>query len=409
MVMLPNELSRLLPRPDPEPVNSRSALDDYLESDGPTSRTLPPPNTRLVEADFEFVDFYLRSTRQPAIYINLFFAALVVAIVPIRSLVFGLPAFPSWLAALLEWGVMVPTCLANAYLRSSSAYSARIVLRLTAALIALNSSALIADVLIWQRAGVPIPHEYSALCFVGLLSIGGQSHKATLALCALFLGLNAASFQIQHDWTPAAGFKLYFDIVGVCLAFLNAMMLRHEAGVAWRLKSRLNTMAFRDPLTGLANRHYLEERVGDIFRQAHREQRNVGLALVDLDRFKGLNDSHGHMAGDEALKRVAHELEQYADLRCDVAARIGGDEFILVWSDINRYRCEDLSRQLLESIAAAKIVNSASDTGVLTLSVGAVVGVPHSHQDFERFRRCADEELYRVKSHRGAAMMIAEI
>jgi diguanylate cyclase (GGDEF)-like protein len=282
--------------------------------------------------------------------------------------------------------------------------------RWTSLLIALNFSSLVGDIVIWQRNGVPIPHEYSALCFVGFLSVGGLPGRMVLTLCGLFLGLNIAVFQFFDAWTPAAGFKLYFDVVGICVAFLIAMMLRHEAAVAWVLKARLNAMAFRDPLTGLANRHYLEERVGEIFRRAQREQKRVGLALVDLDRFKGLNDSHGHLAGDAALQRVGQELRHYAGQPTDIAARIGGDEFLLIWFDITARRGEELCRQLLRAIAAAGIVNSASETGGLTVSVGAVVGIPSTQQDFERFRRCADEELYRVKSQRdGESLLIAEI
>ncbi|WP_428313118.1 diguanylate cyclase domain-containing protein [Hydrocarboniphaga sp.] len=356
-----------------------------------------------------FADFYLHSTRQPAIYINLFFAVLLVLIVPVRSLVFGLPVFPNAWAALLEWGAMVPACLATAWLRSSGR-PARTVARWTSLLIALNVSALVGDIVIWQRSGVPIPHEYSALCFVGFLSVGGLPGRTVLALCVLFLGLNVAVFEHFDSWTPAAGFKLYFDLVGICVAFLIAMMLRHEASVAWALKTRLNAMAFRDPLTGLANRHYLEDRVGDIFRQAQHEQKRVGLALVDLDRFKGLNDSHGHLAGDAALQRVGQELRQYASRPGDIAARIGGDEFLMIWSDITPRRGEELCRQLLRAIAAAGIVNNASETRGLTVSVGAVVGIPGTSQDFERFRRRADEALYQVKSRRnGESLVIADI
>ena len=198
------------------------------------------------------------------------------------------------------------------------------------------------DLLIWQQSGVPIPHEYTALCFVGLLSVDGLPGRYTLALCGLFLGLNVTAVQMIHGWTPAAGFELYFDIVAVCIALLNSLMLRNEAMVAWSLKTRLNTMAFRDALTGLGNWYHLDDRVGLLFRRAHREHRPVSVALVDVDRFKGLNDSHGHPAGDAALQQLGRALQHVAVGPIDIAARIGGDEFILVWFDIDHVRCEQL-------------------------------------------------------------------
>ena len=129
---------------------------------------------------------------------------LLLAIVPIRSLVFGLPAFPTLTTALLEWGVMVPACFGTLYLRAST-WPTAVVMRGTSTLIALNFTALFFDLLIWQQSGVPIPHEYTALCFVGLLSVDGLPGRYTLALCGLFLGLNLTAMQMIHGWTPAAG------------------------------------------------------------------------------------------------------------------------------------------------------------------------------------------------------------
>lgn len=380
----------------------------------PPPGTAPDPAARgLAAADGSpvedetaaFTDFYLQSTRQPAIYINLFFALLVLLIVPVRSLGFGLPVFPSPLAAFLEWGVMVPASLATAYLRRSSLPGQQVE-RWTALLIALNFSAMIVDVLVWRGHGVPIPHEYSALVFVGILSVGGLSSRTTFSLCVLFLLLCVASFQYLDQWTPASGFQLYYDVVGIGIAFLSSLMLRHEANVAWTLQSRLNTMAFRDPLTGLANRHYLEERVAELFERANREQKTLGIALVDLDRFKGLNDSHGHAAGDAALRRVALELQKFTTGRTDIAARLGGDEFILVWFDVSPQHCEDLGRGILQAIAGADIRNAKSEAGRLAVSIGAVTGVPASADDFERYCRRADEELYRVKTRRHATPLL---
>ena len=95
------------------------------------------------------------------------------------------------------------------------------------------------------------------------------------------------------------------------------------------LQERLRHQALHDPLTGLANRRMFAERLEDAFHGAEPDSR-VGLCVLDLDRFKYVNDSHGHEVGDELLVQVARRLEAYAGGAGRLVARMGGDEFVVL-------------------------------------------------------------------------------
>jgi|GEM_PF-6094036 len=185
---------------------------------------------------------YLKASTRPAIYFNLTLAALLVFIAPIRHLAFELPFFPSPFSMVLEWGVMVPSCLAVAYVHATSV-SRPHVEQLLALLIALGFSALIGDVMIWRNYGIPIPHEYSGLFFIAAISVAGLPARMVVALSALFLPLCIASLLAPGDWTPTiGGFSLYFDLVAVGFSILNARSLRSEAGMSWALTEKLGQL-----------------------------------------------------------------------------------------------------------------------------------------------------------------------
>jgi diguanylate cyclase (GGDEF)-like protein len=159
------------------------------------------------------------------------------------------------------------------------------------------------------------------------------------------------------------------------------------------------SLARRDPLTGLANRrHFIEElqrrldRVGD-------EKGAFALLFIDLDRFKPINDIHGHAAGDELLRAVGARL--IASIRNDsFAARLGGDEFVvLLEGPAERAAIAAAAQRLLDEIAAPVPING------LKLAVGASIGVAICPEDgaeaAELMHRC-DAAMLRAKYERGS-------
>ncbi|MGE5319265.1 MAG: diguanylate cyclase domain-containing protein [Hyphomicrobiaceae bacterium] len=216
----------------------------------------------------------------------------------------------------------------------------------------------------------------------------------------------AAQQQAKQIYQNAIFLTLIFGIAAIALALL----------IAWhticriRLKSRqlhdqmtkleqsraaLREAATHDPLTGLANRRLFYDRLQHAIHHASRYGGKVGILYVDMDRFKDINDQHGHHIGDAVLMEVAQRL-----LDCvresDSVARLGGDEFVVLLEGVQgREDC----------IAAAhKVEQSLPRTtrfGDLHLEIDASIGLalyPDDGSDEEALIGAADAAMYRVKS-----------
>ncbi len=157
-----------------------------------------------------------------------------------------------------------------------------------------------------------------------------------------------------------------------------------------RAAQELDRLARTDALTGLPNRRGFFERFAEEVHRARRHADQLSLVIVDIDHFKRVNDAHGHQAGDEALREVAHRL--HAVIRRDeVVARIGGEEFawLLPRADL------DLARAAAERARASVSDPPLPGIGVLTVSAGVARLRPGD--DVESLLRRADDALYRAK------------
>ena len=161
-------------------------------------------------------------------------------------------------------------------------------------------------------------------------------------------------------------------------------------------EQQLEFHANHDALTGLANRNLLNDRIAQALAQARADGLMVGVLLLDLDRFKLINDGFGHSPANELLKSVAHRLNQTVR-DTDTVARLGGDEFVVVIGRLQS--ADDLS------IVAGKILRSLNQPFIMegkeifvTASVGAAL-YPRDGDHGEILLRNADVAMYRVKEH----------
>jgi diguanylate cyclase (GGDEF)-like protein/PAS domain S-box-containing protein len=182
----------------------------------------------------------------------------------------------------------------------------------------------------------------------------------------------------EADGTPFGALSTYVDV--------SERILRER---------RMRQEADSDPLTGLANRRALERALEAALGRARVDGREVAVLMVDLDGFKALNDAHGHMAGDEALRVVGRRLVGCVRER-DVVARIGGDEFVLVLGDLHpgHGTAEECARRVQAALADPIELGNASPR------LGAATGVayfPRDGADGVMLLAHADRAMYRAK------------
>jgi two-component system cell cycle response regulator len=165
--------------------------------------------------------------------------------------------------------------------------------------------------------------------------------------------------------------------------------------------------ATHDELTGLVNRRVLIEAIAREHSRHTREGTNFAIVLLDIDHFKNVNDTHGHLAGDAVLKEVAHRvagcLRPY-----DTVGRYGGEEFVVVLPTCDRSGSVVVSDRILKSLSS-KPIETAQGSLLLTASCGIAVSNPHRPVDPQTLLHLADEALYRAKANgRNRAEFAAE-
>jgi len=158
-----------------------------------------------------------------------------------------------------------------------------------------------------------------------------------------------------------------------------------------RHRTRLETLARTDALTGLANRIALEDRLDQEIHQSNRHGRRFALVYIDLDGFKAINDAAGHAAGDQVLVDIARTLERCCR-RVDLVARCGGDEFVVLLSEVSDEKgvC-GVAEKMLAGIKAL-----SWDGRTVGASIGIALWPDHAG-DSAGLMRVADEAMYAVK------------
>jgi diguanylate cyclase (GGDEF)-like protein/PAS domain S-box-containing protein len=172
------------------------------------------------------------------------------------------------------------------------------------------------------------------------------------------------------------------------------LLIAYDVTERRQLSAQMARLAYTDALTGLPNRLQLERELTRALGLAKRHGRFLALLFIDLDRFKPINDHHGHAMGDAVLREVGERLSRL--LRStDLCARIGGDEFVVLLSDVTQPGDG--------ALVAEKVVRHLSEPMHLNgevLSIGASVGIvtyPEGGDDVDTLLRQADAAMYQVK------------
>lgn len=185
--------------------------------------------------------------------------------------------------------------------------------------------------------------------------------------------------------------------VAIILGLLIALMawVRQELQRRRRRFRQLNHFAHIDLITGLPNRRQFLLTAGTMLALAQRQQGMLAVMMLDLDGFKGINDSYGHEVGDRLLHEVGQRLQ--ASIRAsDLVARFGGDEFAVVMSEVdNLEHVRGLAQKLITAIGAPYMLGAAQSD-----SVGVSIGIacfPEHGDDVDILLQYADQALYESK------------
>jgi diguanylate cyclase (GGDEF)-like protein len=191
--------------------------------------------------------------------------------------------------------------------------------------------------------------------------------------------------------TAIAGVTLLVLLSGLTAALINQDTARE-----------LRRLADHDHLTGLPNRGFISRMIDGSITSGCKS--GFALFFVDLDRFKGINDQHGHLAGDHVLRQVADRLRNVV-CKPAMVARVGGDEFIILQAGSEPASARILAEAILSAFKQPfEIAGSPHQT--LGVSVGVAL-YPRDGRDGESILRAADAALYRVKRTGGGAVLAA--
>jgi diguanylate cyclase (GGDEF)-like protein/PAS domain S-box-containing protein len=204
---------------------------------------------------------------------------------------------------------------------------------------------------------------------------------------------------IEHRVALGAGEERAFDLKFNGVPGRRGIVKRtvgtvHDVTDRKRLEERLHYQAYHDPLTGLPNRAMFLERLDHAFGRQHRG-RAIALLFLDLDRFKLINDTLGHDAGDQLLRVVGKRLEACVRPH-DVVARLGGDEFTILLDNVHDDAdAEIVAERIIAAINQPMTLLGTRDV-VISTSIGIIRPAPE-HESGVDLMRDADTALYRAK------------
>ena len=177
----------------------------------------------------------------------------------------------------------------------------------------------------------------------------------------------------------------------------RVLMVSRDIDELKRAHAALEELALVDPLTGVANRRYLERFVGSEWLREARKQLPVAAIMIDIDHFKDYNDHYGHAQGDECLRQVARTLKDALHRPADTLVRYGGEEFVVLLPESDLAAALDIAERLRHAVESHKLFHLASALdSQITISLG--VAAMNAHEgEFDDLLAEADAALYRAK------------
>ncbi|MCI5075702.1 GGDEF domain-containing protein [Oricola sp.] len=190
-------------------------------------------------------------------------------------------------------------------------------------------------------------------------------------------------------------------MVGIVVFYPMIRRQAHEHG-QWREKAESMEMksqtfqraALTDPMTGLQNRRYFDDALAQYMEEFSRIERPLGIMILDIDKFKSINDTHGHDIGDEVIKGLADTIRDYTRHH-DITARMGGEEFAIVAPNVALPELEKMANRL--RLAVSSLVFNLGNNVRLKITISVGIAVWDGKETGGTLYKRADENLYAAK------------
>jgi diguanylate cyclase (GGDEF)-like protein len=324
---------------------------------------------------------------------------LVFGLAPLYGrIVPSMPALPLDDIRAVEFGLIVPLALLGLLVNTSRWFDHRSGVLLFSVLLVAMICALRAIRVFGEPHGFLFPTSTGLVVVVCAFFLFGLPFRIVCpAILAAWLGAELVEWLLV-DRAPGRLLQSYADGILVAVCAVSAYRLEGTRLVEWLRRQAWESRAKTDQLTGLMTRWAFEPAFEHMMASAHREQRRVVIAVVDLDEFKALNDHHGHEHGDFALSEVGRELAHMCRRSNDLAVRWGGEEFIMVWYDSTREFARAIGDWIVDTVTQLGIPNDRSQVSpTLTASVGVLSRVPTATDTPGLLIREADAQLLLAK------------
>jgi diguanylate cyclase (GGDEF)-like protein len=234
-----------------------------------------------------------------------------------------------------------------------------------------------------------------------------------VAFLGVIVGIVINQFALNQILPHTALTEWIFEIgiawEALWLALASASALHEttqENALLHASEIQLQRLAMMDGLTSVANRRAFDERLQTEWNRAARSQRSLALLFADVDYFKQYNDSQGHLAGDDCLRRIAYAISKYAARASDLCARYGGEEFAVLIPETTLEAAAELAEAIRAEVLRLAIPHPTSPARYVTISIGVACAVPVVDLHQIRLIADADRALYQAK-HSGRNRVVS--
>ena len=300
-------------------------------------------------------------------------------------------------ALLVELGVILAASLVLASLAWSASFErgyrpvANIVVPLRSSVIALHLAQGVAQgqlpFLLWLPVMLVVPFFLLGMRFRPALCSGVLGGATFIAA--------AAHFGLSPGLLVRSALFMAATVTGCAVV---ARQLESWSRMRFLESHLVAELAQRDALTGTKNRRVFGEHLARLWQQASREHLRIAILLIDVDHFKAYNDHYGHLAGDEALRRVARALQAFVQRPLDLLARYGGEEFAAILYEASARDARSIAEGMRRAVMQLAIEHRASRTAeTVTVSIGIAAIAPTLERDCRGALQLADQALYEAK------------